>query len=104
MGKLFAILDLFRKGNAVADPAAWKNGSMAAMLLVPLLMSVERAGKAFGVELWINEAIAGDIAAGVVALVGVFSHLVSSDKVGLPAKRPLDEAERPVEQRSAIEP
>lgn len=86
MEKLASLFDLFRKGNAVADPALFKNGAMAISLLVPLLLSVARVANAFGVELVITEADAATLAAGVVSLVGIVSHLITSKTVGLPAK------------------
>lgn len=85
MQKLFAILALFRKGNAVDDPALWKNGGMAAMALVSVLLALSHVARLFGWPLEIDEADAGAIATGLVTAIGVVSHLVSSKTVGLPA-------------------
>lgn len=86
MEKLFAIIALFRKGNAVADPVAWKMGGISSMALVPVLLALDRVASAFGHPLGINEQSAADIAVGLLAVVGIVSHVVSSDKVGLPAR------------------
>ena len=41
MEKLFAVLDLFRKGDAVRDPVAWKTGGIGIMALVPVLLALD---------------------------------------------------------------
>ena len=86
MDKISAIWNLLRKGEAVSDPALFKNSAMAISLLVPLLLAIARVAHAFGVELVITEADAASIAAGVVSVVGIVSHLITSKTVGLPAK------------------
>jgi hypothetical protein len=90
MEKLFAVLALFRKGNAVADPALWKNGSITVLLLVPAILALNRVGEAFGVGLGISEDEAATIAAGIVSLVGVVSHVITSKTIGLPPVNPPD--------------
>lgn len=87
MEKLFALLDLFRKGSVVADPAAIKNGAVGVMAVSALLLALDRVATAFGYPLGITDGVASDVAAGVVAIVGVVSHVVSSEKIGLPPKR-----------------
>jgi hypothetical protein len=91
MEKLLALLDLFRKGESVANPAAWKNGSIGLMVLVPALLALDRVGVAFGFPLGIDGQVAADLSAGLLAAVGVFSHVVTSDKIGLPRKRGFDD-------------
>lgn len=88
MEKLFAVLALFRKGNAVADPAMWKNGSITVLLLVPGILALNRVSEAFGFGLGISEAEASNIATGIVAIVGVVSHVITSKTVGLPPSDP----------------
>ena len=90
MEKLFALFALFRQGNAVSNPADWKNGAIQAMALVPVLLAVDRVATAFGSPLGIDTQTATDIAVGVVAIVGVVSHVITSDKIGMPPKREPD--------------
>lgn len=97
MEKLFAVLDLFRKGNAVADPAAWKAGSVGLMALVPMLLALDRLATSFGYSLGMDAKNAADIAVGLLAVVGVVSHVVSSEKIGLPAKPAPDNANGPAD-------
>ena len=63
------IIDLFRKGSAVADPGIWKDGGNAATLLVPLLTAVVKVLGDFGyaIQLSTDQAIA--IAGGITAAV-----------------------------------
>lgn len=88
MTKIFALLDLFRKGSSVANPALWKQGGMALqVVLVGLILSANTVAGMFGYDLNISEAQAGSIAAGVVTVVCIVFTYVTSDKVGiLPAK------------------
>lgn len=86
MERLYAIFDLFRKGSVVSSPELWKNGGIGVALLVPLLLAVARVAASFGLDLGLSEADAGAIAAGIVSITGIVTHLVSSDKVGFPAK------------------
>lgn len=92
MEKLLAVLALFRKGNAVADTTLWKNGSISVLLLVPVILALNRVGEAFGVGLGIDDDTAASIATGIVSIVGVVSHVITSKTVGLPAKPAPDAA------------
>ena len=90
MEKLFALFALFRQGNAVSNPADWKNGAIQAMALVPVLLAVDRVATAFGYPLGISQQDAGAIAAGLIAVIGIVSHVITSDKIGMPPKREPD--------------
>lgn len=86
MNKLLALFDLFRKGSAVADPAAWKSGQITVTMLAALLFTLGRVADAFGYPLPMDQAAADVIAAGFVALVNIVLTVVTTDKLGLPAK------------------
>ena len=88
MGKLWEILALFRKGNAVADPALWKNGGITAALLIPVIMALARVAEAFGVPLPISEIDAATLAAAVLYVLHIVLTVITSPTVGLPAQRP----------------
>lgn len=104
MGKLWAILDLFRKGSAVANPEIYKNRAVALSLLVPCILAAARVAHAFGVDIVVTEADAASLAAGIVTVVCIVSTIVTSEKVGLPAKPASDSADRPVEHHTGLEP
>lgn len=84
MAKLLALLNLFRQGNAVANPAVWKNRGMFTAALVAVLAAAERVSAAFGYPLGVTDNDNVAIATGISAAVHVVLTLVTSDKVGLP--------------------
>ena len=94
MSKLLAILDLFRKGNAVADPALWKNRQIAATLLLPVFGALIAVLRAFGLEVPLDDAQITQLVTGLVVLLNLVLTLTSSDKVGLPAKPDRDPPSR----------
>ena len=86
MDKLFSILALFRKGNAVADPQLWKNGGITVAMLIPVFLAFPRVAEAFGFVLPITESDAATISAAVLCLGHVVLTVTTSKTVGLPAK------------------
>ena len=94
MGKILAALQVYRKGNVVANPAAWKNGQVTASVLAGLLGALIALAKTFGYNLPLTDDQLLTIGGAIVAVAGLFLNptatVVSSDKVGLPAS---DEAD-----------
>lgn len=86
MNKIAALWGLFRKGEAVANPAAWKAGQITVTALAALLLAVARVAEAFGHALPIDQAAADAVAAGVIAAVNVVLTVTTSKSVGLPAR------------------
>ena len=77
----------FRKGQEVANPETWKNAQVAINTISALLAAVLAIAKGLGYNLPITEVQLDALAAGIVALVGVFNTVatvVSTKKVGLP--------------------
>lgn len=97
MGKLWAILDLFRKGSAVSDPALWKNSSNLAAALGALLLAVDRVAAAYGFPLGITDSDAVAMAGGMAAAAHIVLSIVTSDKIGLPANPASDPPDRAVD-------
>ena len=83
MNKLFDLLDLFRKGAAVSEPALWKNRSALVLALTALILTGCRVAKGFGYDLPITETDAATLATAIAVVVGLFSTFTTSDKVGL---------------------
>lgn len=92
MEKLAALFDLFRKGSAVADSAAWKKHQITATMIGLLLMAIGRVANAYGYPLPIDQATADAIAAGLIALINCLLTVATTDKIGLPRKA---ESEQP---------
>jgi len=77
-----AAFNLFRVGQVVSNPAAWKNAQLVGAFLTALVS----LGMAFGYDLGLSdEQIAGG-AAFIVAVVNGVLVVITSKKVGLPSK------------------
>jgi hypothetical protein len=88
MGKLLALLAVFRKGSAVADPKLWKQGQITTTLLGGFLIAVVQLMKAFGYDLPVDSDTASAIAGGIIAGANVLLTLATSKTVGLPGLVP----------------
>ncbi len=85
--KVAAIFGLFRVGQSVANPAAWKTGAITVSLLLPVFMQLRTVMQAFGIDLGLSDETVTALAGGFVAGINVLVTLVSSKTVGvLPAK------------------
>ena len=89
MNKILAALSVYRKGNIVANPTAWKNGQITASVLAGLFGALIALAKTFGYDLPLSDDQLLTIGGSVVAIAGLFLNptatVVSSDKVGLSA-------------------
>jgi len=82
--KLTSALEVFRKGKAVADPAAWKAHQITANALGAAILAVVGAAKAFfGVEVPLSNEDALILAGGVIAVFNVLYTVATSKTVGL---------------------
>lgn len=97
MKKLLALLDLFRKGSAVADPALWKRRQITATLLLPFFGALLVTARAFGYEIPLTDDALAQIVTGLVVLINCVLTLTSSKTIGLPAKSAPDPPERPAD-------
>ncbi len=94
MNKLLALLDLFRKGNAVADPQLWKNRQIAATLLLPTFGALIAVLRAFGLEVPLDDTQITQLVTGLVVVINLLLTYSTTDKVGLPAKPDSDPPNR----------
>lgn len=84
------MLDVWRKGKSVANPALWKNLGATASALAGVVSSALAVAAAFGYRVDLDDHTVEALAGGVAALLFMFNggvHIVTSDKVGLPPKR-----------------
>lgn len=84
MGKVIALWRVFRKGEAVANPALWKTGQITVTMVAVLLVAAVQAAASFGFEVHADENQITAVAGGVVALVNVLLTVATSKTVGLP--------------------
>ena len=78
-----SIFELFRAGQAVSNPSAWKNSQLVGNLLIAIVALVA----AFGFDLGLSDA---EIAGGAVFITAVINGVfvvITSKKVGLPAQK-----------------
>ena len=94
MNKLLTLLDLFRKGNAVADPALWKSRQIKATLLLPVFGALVAVLRAFGLEVPLDDTQITQLVTGLVVLINCLLTVSTTDKVGLPAKPDSDPPNR----------
>lgn len=82
-----AFFNLFKQGREVANPAAWKNGTIKVNAIAGLIGSAVVIAGGFGYDINLSEETINTAAAGVVALVGIVNavmHVITSARVGLP--------------------
>lgn len=91
MNKLLAIWELFKQGNAVANPQLWKTHQINATILGACILALINVFSAFGLSIPVDAATANAIAGGVIAVVNVVLTLTTSDKVGIPSDKPKEE-------------
>ena len=94
MNKLLALLDLFRKGNAVADPALWKSRQIKATVLLPTFGALVAVLRAFGLEVPLDDTQITQLVTGLVVVINLLLTYSTTDKVGLPAKPDSDPPNR----------
>jgi hypothetical protein len=89
MNKILAALQVYRKGQCVTNPEAWKNGQITASAIAGVLGALVALAKAYGYTLPLSDDQLLTIGGSIIAIVGLFLNptatVVSSDKVGLSA-------------------
>ena len=86
MKNISGFMDLFKKGKEVANPTAWKNGTIAVNSVFAVLGSAVSLAKGFGYNLGIDDGTLQSLATGLVSLAGLFNaimHVITSARVGL---------------------
>jgi hypothetical protein len=82
-------LDVFRKGKMIANPMLWKNIGATSSVLAGLVTSALAVAAAFGYRLDLDSHVIEALASGLAAVLFLLSsgvHVVTTDKIGLPAK------------------
>jgi hypothetical protein len=83
--KIKAAWRVFKTGEVVANPAAWKKGQITSNMVAALLLALVYAAEAFGYDIPVTGEAIDAIAVGLFALVNLVFTVVSTDKVGLQA-------------------
>lgn len=83
-----AFLALFKQGKALANSATWKNRTLAANAVITVLGALVAIAKGFGYDLHLDDQTISAAGAGIAALMCIGNsvmHVITSEKVGLPA-------------------
>lgn len=96
--KMNAVINLFRKGNEVANVELWKTGGISVAALAAAIGALIQFGDAFGVHIAVTAEQANGLAIGIVTLVGVVLPAITSKRAGLLPAKP--EQPAPVEDHS----
>lgn len=86
---------VFKAGEVVANPAAWKRGQVGVNAVAALLIALVELVEAFGYEIPVSGEGLDAVAAGVFVVVNVVCTVVSTDKVGVQAGRGADGGDPP---------
>ncbi len=86
MKKLTSILNLFRKGSMVADPAKWKRRHITAAMVAALLVAISQALEAYGYGHFfpVDAESAAVLAAAVLVVFDIVFVPATTEKLGLP--------------------
>lgn len=85
MNKLLSLVNLFRKGEAVANKEAWKKGQIGVTAVAGAIVAAVQVAKAFGYSLpeGITEDTINYVSAGIIGVVNIALTYATSEKVGL---------------------
>lgn len=87
IGKIANLLNLFRKGEELANAEVWKDRANLATVIVPAVMAVVKVAGDYGYGIQLTTEEATNITLGIVAVVQFVIHNVTSKRAGvLPAK------------------
>lgn len=90
-GKIGDIIDLFRKGSAVANKEAWADSGNAAALITPAIMAAVKLAGDYGIGIQLSTQDAATIASGIVAVVLFVTHNITNKHAGILSAKPVSE-------------
>lgn len=83
MNKLTSLLNLFRKGAMVSDPAAWKKRHITTAAVAGVILALVHTLEAFGYALPIDAEDAAVLAAAVLVVADLVLVPVTTEKIGV---------------------
>ena len=83
MHKILALWNLFKVGEAVANPTLWKKGAITVTLLSPLILKLGDVLQAFGLNVAITNEQSALLAGGIVVFTNLVVHVVANPDVGI---------------------
>lgn len=86
LNKVASVIDLFRKGQSVANPEKWKNRQVTATVLATVIVAGANTATAFGYPVPVDMDTANTLAVGLISIFNAVMTYVTTDKIGLPEK------------------
>jgi hypothetical protein len=98
------VIDIFRKGSAVADDVKGRNWAALGGALGLLIYAIAQAAKRLGYDLPIDNDTAQHIGVGIASAAGVFVTYGTSKGVGILPAKPADPAPAADVAAARVEP
>lgn len=86
LNKVASVIDLFRKGQSVANPEKWKNRQVTTTVLATVIIAGANTATAFGYPVPVDMDTANTLAVGLISIFNAVMTYVTTDKIGLPEK------------------
>lgn len=86
LNKVASVIDLFRKGQSVANPEKWKNRQVTTTVLATAIIAGANTATAFGYPVPVDMDTANTLAVGLISIFNAVMTYVTTDKIGLPEK------------------
>lgn len=86
LNKVASVIDLFRKGQSVANPEKWKNRQVTTTVLATVIVAGANTATAFGYPVPVDMDTANTLAVGLISIFNAVMTYVTTDKIGLPEK------------------
>lgn len=80
--KLMSIVEVFKKGQVIANPTLWKNRQVTTTVLVAVIFAVINMLALFGYPVYVDIDTANIVATCIIAVVNVVLTYATSDKIG----------------------
>lgn len=84
---------VFKAGESVANPSAWKQGQVTANMVTALFAALAATAKGLGYDLHVDDGTLAAVGAGLFALVNWLLTVATTDKVGILGQRHDEPAE-----------
>lgn len=87
LNKVASVIDLFRKGQSVANPEKWKNRQVTTTVVATVIVAGANTATVFGYPVPVDMDTANTLAVGLISIFNAIMTYVTTDKIGLPEKQ-----------------
>lgn len=86
INKIKIILDVFNKGQAVANPEAWKKGQITTNVIVCFIWALINVSNAYGYNISVDKDFVDGFSIASLTIINWIITIVSSEKIGIVKK------------------